>query len=121
MLDANAKGRTILEEERTVEPVKLAELAQALGTPTASETAALVPFFGPTLAGEQRLAETLDMNFSRALLVGQAWRWERPFVAGERVTVRLFVEDVFFKGENSFALVVAEARDSVGTLVQEQR
>ena len=120
-MDLTAKGRTIVEGERTVEPVKLEELALAIGTNTAAETATLVPFFGATVAGDAKLVEALDVDLARLLLAGHAWQWERPFVPGETVGVHLYVEDVFTKGDNSFAVVVSEFRGAEGDLVQVQR
>jgi hypothetical protein len=115
-----AKGRILLEEERRVDPVKLAELAVALGTDTAQDTARLVLFFAPAMIGQDDLAAALDLDFSRALLVGHRWHWERPFTPAETVAVRLQVEDVYFKGDNGFAIVVAEFRDAAGELIQAQ-
>lgn len=120
-MNESAKGRTIVEGERRIEPVKLEELALAIGTETAAESSRLVPFFGPTIAGDQRLVEVLDLDLSRALLAGQAWEWERPFVSGETVGVHLYVEDVFAKGDNTFAVVVSEFRGTDGELIQTQR
>lgn len=120
-MNVSAKGRTIVEEERRIEPVKLEELERAIGTATAADSARLVPFFGPTIAGDQKLVEVLDLDLSRALLAGQAWEWERPFEPGETVGVHLYVEDVFTKGDNTFAVVVSEFRGTGGELIQTQR
>lgn len=105
----------------TVEPVKLTELTNAIGTASAKETATLVPWFGPTLAGDARLVEVLDLDFSRALLAGHVYEWSRPFRPGEEVQARLVVDDVYTKGNNEFAVVKAEFRDAAGDIVQSQR
>ncbi len=120
-MNDRAKGQTILETELRVEPVKLAELERAIGTDSAGQTAALVPYFGPTIAGEGRLVEVLDLDFAKALLAGHAYEWSRPFVPGERLRVRVYVDDVYQRGPNSFAIVAAEFQDGAGAVVQRQR
>jgi hypothetical protein len=119
-VNEQAKGRVLVDGERRVEAVKITELAEALNTPSASQTATLVPFFGPTLAGQEHFVDTLEIDLSRALLAGHRWHWERPLEPGETVTARLFVDDVFVKGDNTFAVVVTEVRDGAGDLVQQQ-
>jgi hypothetical protein len=119
-VNEQAKGRVIVDEQRRVEPVKIDELTAALGTATAADTARIVPFFGPTLAGTDRFVEALGLDLSRALLVGHRWRWARPLQPGETLTARLHVDDIYTKGDNTFAVVVAELRDDTGDLVQQQ-
>lgn len=117
----DAKGAVIHEAAMTVQPVKVAELASAIGTDSAAETAALVLWFGPTVAGDARLVEVLDLDFSRALLAGHTYEWARPFRPGEQIQARLVVDDVYTKGDNQFAVVKAEFRDAGGDVVQSQR
>jgi len=120
-MNRSAKGQTLIEVSQRVEPVKLAELAAAIGTASGSETARLVPYFGPTIAGEQLLVDLLGLDLSRALLVGQSYEWRRPLDPGETVTIRVFIEDVYQKGENTFGVVATEIRDGSGGIVQQQR
>jgi hypothetical protein len=120
-MNASAKGQTLIEVRQRVEPVKLAELAAAIGTDSGSETARLVPYFGPTVAGEQALVDLLGLDLSRALLAGQSYEWRRPLEPEETVAIRVFVEDVYDKGSNTFGVVAAEIRDDSGELVQQQR
>jgi acyl dehydratase len=108
------------EAELKVEPVKLAELEAAIGTANAAETASLVVWFGATIGGDDRLVAALGMDLSRALLSGHRYDWRRPFRPGETVTARLLVEDVFEKGNNHFAVLLAEFRDADGELIQTQ-
>jgi acyl dehydratase len=115
-----AEGALVFEGEEVVTADRLAKLAAALGTESAAGTATLVPWFGPTVAGEQQFVEILGLDLSRALLGGLAYRFERPFVAEETVTVKVFVEKVFDKGSNRFGLVAAEFTDKAGVLVQRQ-
>jgi acyl dehydratase len=119
-MDLNSKGRLIHEAELTVEPVKLAELVAAIGTPTASETASLVLWFGATIGGDDNLVQALDMDLGRALLSGQRYEWNRPFRPGETVRARLTVADVIEKGSNHLAVILAEFRDEAGDLIQSQ-
>lgn len=120
-MNENAKGQVVLETERRVEPVKLDELATALGTPTAAQTATLVPFFGPTVAGERAIAEALELDFAKALLAGLSYDWRRPFQSGETVQIRVLVEEVYRRGANWFGIVLCEFRGADGELVQQQR
>lgn len=120
-MDLEAKGRVILEVERRVESVKLDELAAAIGTPTAHETAALVPFFGPTIAGEGALVKGIGLDLKRALLGGQSYSWTRPFEPGETLKISVRVEDVFDKGPMRFGIIVTEFSDSQGVRIQEQK
>lgn len=120
-MNPSAKGQTLIEVTQRVEPVKLAELAAAIGTPSGSETARLVPYFGPTVAGEQVLVDLLGLDLSRALLAGQSYEWSRPLEPGETVSIRVFIEDVYEKGDNTFGIVATEISDGSGEIVQQQR
>lgn len=115
-----ASGAVVYDGKEVVSEARLASLASALGTRSGGDTAGLVPFFGPTVAGETHFVEVLDLDLSRALLGGLSYEWKRPFRAGETVAVKVFVEKVFDKGSNRFGLVVAEFTDQDGELVQRQ-
>lgn len=115
------QGQVLIEVSQRVEPVKLAELAAAIGTDTAGETARLVPFFGPTVAGERLLVDLLGLDLPRALLAGQSYEWSRPLEPGETVEIRVFVEDVHEKGSSTIGVVATDVRDEVGEFVQQQR
>ncbi|HVU72881.1 MAG TPA: MaoC family dehydratase N-terminal domain-containing protein [Mycobacteriales bacterium] len=119
-MDLQSKGRTVHEAELRVEPVKLAELVTAIGTANAEDTASLVLWFGATIGGDDKLVATLGMDLSKALLSGHRYDWVRPFRAGEAVHAKLVVEDVFEKGANHLAVLVAEFRDADGELIQTQ-
>jgi hypothetical protein len=114
-------GTILLESWVTVDPKKLAHLATAIGTPSAEETALLVPFFGPTAAGEQSVIDALGLDLSKALQGSQSYEWHREFRPGERVRLTVELEDLVHRGEMEFAVVRAEFRDLAGTLVQRQR
>ncbi|MCW2722461.1 MAG: hypothetical protein QOG20_5893 [Pseudonocardiales bacterium] len=116
----DAKGSTLAEEDLTVSDATLSALGGALGTASAGETATLVPWFAATVGGESTAVEGLGLDLSRALLAGIGYEWERPFVPGETVHVRVAVEDVFTKGSNQFGVVVAEFTDTAGAVVQRQ-
>ena len=116
-----AVGDIVYEATTRLEPVKVGELAAAIGSPTSEATAALVPWFGVTAGGQERLVDTLGMDLSRALLAGHKYEWGRPFEPGETVAVRVVVESVFAKGDNDFAVVVSEFRDDAGELIQRQQ
>ncbi|MEW6470788.1 MAG: MaoC family dehydratase N-terminal domain-containing protein [Actinomycetota bacterium] len=112
------KGQTLFEVERTIDPLKLEELSTALATESAGETATLVPFFGPTIPGEQLFVELLEMDLSRALLGGISYQWTRPFQPGEKVSVKVFVEDLYDKGNLQFVIVTSEFRGGDGDVIQ---
>lgn len=115
-----AVGEVVHEATLRVEPVKLAEMAIAIGTDSASETATLVPWFGVTVGGERLLVDSLDMDLGRALLAGHSYQWVRPFEPGEQINARIVVEQIFTKGDNEFAVLVTQFRDGDGDLVQSQ-
>jgi hypothetical protein len=116
----DAQGATVHEGDLVVSDARLGDLARVLGTPSGRDTATLVPFFGPTVAGETQVVEVLDLDLSRALLGGLSFQWERPFRSGETVQVRVFVDRVFDKGNNRFGVVVAEFHDTGQQLIQRQ-
>ncbi|THJ25641.1 MaoC family dehydratase N-terminal domain-containing protein, partial [Candidatus Frankia alpina] len=101
-------------------PDVLAALVRAVGSPAGAATAALVPYFGAAVGGESTAVDGLGLDLSRALLAGIDYDWRRPFAPGERVHVRVTVEDVFRKGANQFGLLAAEFTDAAGDLVQRQ-
>lgn len=119
-MDLTSKGRVVHEAELRVEPIKLAELEAAIGTPTAAQSAPLVHWFGATIGGDARLVAALGMDLSRALLSGHRYDWVRPFEPGETVHARLVVENVIEKGTNHIAVVTAEFRGADGALIQSQ-
>lgn len=119
-MNLESKGRTVYEADLRLEPVKLAELEAAIGSPSAPATASLVPWFGATIGGDERLVEALGMDLSRALLTGHRYDWTRPFVSGETVHATLRIEDVYEKGTNHLAVLVAEFRDQQGQVIQNQ-
>lgn len=119
-MDLDSKGRVVHEATLRVEPVKVSELEDAIGTPTAPATASLVTWFGATIGGDARLVEALGMDLSRAMLSGHRYDWNRPFRPGETVHAKLAVEDAFEKGANQFAVLIAEFRDDEGGLIQTQ-
>ncbi len=120
-MNPSSKGRTVVDVTREVTSAHLRDVASAIGTESATETARLVPWFGPTAEGEQRLLDVLELDLSRALLAGQSYTWTRPFQAGETVSLKVVIDDVYDKGSNTFGIVKTEIRDAGGDLVQEQR
>jgi acyl dehydratase len=116
----DAKGATVHHGQVVVSAARLAELAAALGTTSGAQTATLVPFFGPTVAGETQFVDVLGLDLSRAMLGGLNYEWVRPFRAGETVDVKVFIDNVFDKGSNRFGVVVAEFHDTEQRLIQRQ-
>ena len=120
-MHTHAKGQVLYEGQAVLSQDRLQALARAIGSPSGAQTATLVPFFGPTLDGEQTVVEGLGLDLSRGLLGGLAYEWHRPFRPDETVTVRVTVDDVFTRGRNQFGIVVTEFLGSDGTeLIQRQ-
>jgi hypothetical protein len=117
---SEAEGAIVFEGEEIVTNERLSKLTAVLGSDSAAGTAALVPWFGPTIAGETQFVEILGLDLSRALLAGLSYKWERAFVPEETVSVKVFIEKVFDKGSNRFGIVVAEFSDKAGALIQRQ-
>jgi hypothetical protein len=115
-----AEGAIVFEGEEIVTSERLSKLAAALSSDSAAGTATLVPWFGPTVAGEKQFVEILGLDLSHALLAGLSYKWERAFVPEETVAVKVFIERVFDKGSNRFGVVVAEFSDKAGALIQRQ-
>jgi acyl dehydratase len=120
-VNIDVKGRTVVDTELTVDPDRLRLLEEAIGTPTAAMTARLVPFFGPTAAGQDSVIEPLGIDLSKALQGGQAYEWHRPFEPGEKVRMRVRIEDVFDRGDMQIATVVAEYESIDGEPIQRQQ
>lgn len=120
-MNSSSKGKTVAEVSREVTSAHLEAVAAALGTPTAADTARVVPWFGPTVAGEQQLLDVLELDLSRALLAGQSYQWTRSLEVGETVAIKVVIDDVYEKGDNTFGIVKTEIRDASGDVVQEQR
>ena len=118
----DAKGAVLYEGDKLVDPSRLAELQEAIGTSTAAKTARLVPFFGPTAGGEELVTSPsgLGLDLSRGLLGGLTYEWARAYDPGETVHVRITVEDLYTKGRNTFAILASEFTDSEGNLIQRQ-
>ena len=120
-MNLDTKGTVLVETELVVDPERLALLADAIGTDTASQTAAMVAFFGPTAAGQDSVVAPLDMDLRRALQGGQSYEWHRAFVPGETVTVTVSVANIIDKATLQLATVLSEYRAADGELIQRQR
>lgn len=120
-MNLDTKGQVLVETELVVDPERLALLADAIGTETAGQTAAMVPFFGPTAAGQDSVVAPLDMDLRRALQGGQSYEWHRAFVPGETVKLTVTVEDIIDKTSIQLATVLSEYRGADGELIQRQR
>lgn len=120
-MNLDIKGKTVVDTELVVDEARLNDLVAAIGTSSAADVAPLIPFFGPTAAGEKSVIGPLGLDLSKALQGGQSYEWHRPFHLGERVKCRVMIEDVMDRGSVHFASVLAEFRDASGALIQRQR
>ncbi len=116
----DVKGTTLVDREVRASGAVLESLGAAIGTASAAATATLVPFFGATAGGRSSVVDGLGLDLSRALLAGVGYQWHRAFVPDEQVWLRVAVEDIYTKGSNTFAVVVAEFTDLDGGPVQRQ-
>lgn len=119
-MDESARGAVLVEETVEVDRRLLGQLTRAIGSDSAASTSRLVPFFGPTVGGEDVVVDGIGLDLSRALLGGLSYEWHRPFEEGEALSVRVTVEDVYERGSNQFGVIVADFADSAGELVQRQ-
>jgi hypothetical protein len=120
-VDESLKGKVLFDLEEELSPRQVEMLAEAIGSPTGGQTATLVPYFGPSVAGERALVGALHIDLRKALLGTQVYEWVRPFRPGERLRVRVYIDDVYTKGNLRFAIVVSEFKDSHDELVCRQR
>ena len=120
-MNLDSLGQVIVDTELIVDEQRVTQLARAIGTPTAMETALRAPFFGPTAAGQDSVVGPLQMDLSRALQGGQSFEWHRPFRIGETVHLTVTVEDILDKTTLHLATVLAEFRGADGALIQRQR
>jgi acyl dehydratase len=120
-MDLDTLGRVIVDTELVVDEARVTQLAKAIGTPTAMDTALRAPFFGPTAAGQESVVGPLQMDLARALQGGQSYEWHRPFRVGETVRLIVTIEDILDKTTLHLATVLAEFRGADGELIQRQR
>ena len=117
-----SKGAVLFEGEQTISADQQRNLRAAIGSDTAAITSLLVPWFGPSVGGEDTVARAdgLALDLSRALLAGITYQWERAFAPGETVHIRVSVADCYVKGANTFGIVAAEVVDADGKPIQTQ-
>ena len=120
-MNLDTLGQVLVDTEVVVEPDAVRQLAEAIGTPTAGETALRLPFFGPTAGGGDSVVGPIDLSLERGLAGGQSFEWHRSFRPGERVSVVVSVEDIIDKGTLHLATVLSEYRGADGELIQRQR
>jgi acyl dehydratase len=120
-MDESVKGKVLFEVEEVLSSRQMETLAAAIGSSTSKETASLVPYFGPAIAGERALVDALNIDLRKALLGTQSYEWARPFQPGERVRIRVCVDDAYTKGNLRFAVVVSEFKDEQSELICRQR
>lgn len=115
------KGQALFTVQRTVDSQKLNEVAAALDSASGAATASLVPFFGPTVGGEERFVACLGLDLTRSLLGGLSYEWVRPFREHESVTAELSVEDFYEKAGMQFVVVLISFVDDTGQPIHTQR
>ncbi|WP_151448238.1 FAS1-like dehydratase domain-containing protein [Lacisediminimonas profundi] len=119
-MDGDKKGQVLLRTRTRAHAVKIAEMEAMLGTPSASETARLVPFFGPTVAGEAAFVKALGLRLERALLGGHAIEFQRPFVPDELLDVELRLADYSEKNGMQFGTIETRFVTPMGEEIQVQ-
>jgi hypothetical protein len=114
------KGKVLVKTQTRAHAVKIEELAALLGTPSAEQTARLVPFFGPTVVGEAKFVAALGLNLDRALLGGHAIEFQRPFVPDEAVEVEMRLADFSEKNGMQFGTIETRFTTPFGEEIQLQ-
>jgi hypothetical protein len=116
------KDEQLLSATLTVHPIKLEELAAALGDgPTAMATASIGLFFGPTVVGYRKFVEATDLDLDRALLGGHETTWHRPFAAQEQVKATMKMVDHSEKNGMEIGVFETTFSGLDGELIQAQR
>lgn len=137
MLDRTLIGRESEPVVHEVEKGAIRRFADALGDPNpiyqdeatarASGYAGLVapPTFPVSLAANDRFRHSLDLGTRSILLSEQAFEFQRPVVAGDRITVTSRVADVQERpgtsGPMDVLVIEDEGRDDKGQLVFKTR
>lgn len=119
-MNGNLKGQVLVRTRTRAHAVKIAELADLLGTESGGDTARLVPFFGPTVVGEARFVQALGLNLDRALLGGHAIDIERAFEPDEPVEVEMRLADYSEKNGMQFGTIETRFATPGGQTIQVQ-
>lgn len=120
-MNAEMKGKTLIALRTRAHAVKIDELASLLGTPSAAVTARVLPFFGPTVAGEAAFVEALGLRLDRALLGSHEVEFDRPFVPDEPLDVQMVLADVSEKNGMQFGTIETRFLTPRGEEIQVQR
>jgi hypothetical protein len=119
---SDKKGHKLLSVALKVHAIKLDEIAHALGdTPSASETARLGLFFGPTVVGYRDFVDAIDLDLERALLGGHETTWTRPFNADEPVRAEMTMVDHQDKNGMEIGVFETTFTTPAGEPIQVQR
>ena len=104
----------------TFDEARLSGVVDAVGTATARQTATLVPFFGPTVAGHGRFLENMPFDAARTTLGQQAYHWNRGFRLGEPVDALVTLDDVAPRSRVTLYVVRSAFTDASGHVIQTQ-
>lgn len=133
MLDKNAIGRSSPPTLNEVEKGAIRRFAEALGDynpiyydeeyarASGYPTIVAPPTFPASFHSAADLRELLGVGIKSLLHAEQAFEYERPILAGDRIYVSTKVADVLEKtgpaGKMDVAVIEDEGRDEEGTLV----
>ena len=133
MLDKNAIGRSSPPTLNEVEKGSIRRFAEALGDynpiyydeeyarASGYPTIVAPPTFPASFHSAADLRELLGVGIKSLLHAEQAFDYERPILAGDRIYVSTRVSDVLEKtgpaGKMDVAVIEDEGRDEEGTLV----
>jgi hypothetical protein len=115
------KGKVLLQVSTRAHRVKIDELTALLGTSSGVDTARVLPFFGPTVAGESAFVDALGLRLDRALLGSHEVEFERPFVPDEPLNVQLTLADLSEKNGMQFGTIETRFTTPNGEEIQVQR
>lgn len=108
-MNPDAEGLRVPDVTFTVDPERVARFRGLFdasprgGVPPTFATAAEFAVF-PTIVSDPRVG----LDFPRVVHASQEYRYARPLVLGERLTVRARVESIRAKGDTGFLTIVTE-------------
>ncbi len=117
-------GKEYGEVAFEVERERIVQFADAIGDddPRYRAEDALAPPTFPTVmqiatGGQVVLDPELGLDYTRVVHGEQEYAIERPIRAGDRLTARPRIADIYAKGPNEFLVVEIEMRDETGATV----
>ena len=118
-------GKAYGEVEFTVERDRVMQFADAIGDPDPRYREGDQPIAPPTFptvlqiqtGGQVVLDEELGLDYTRVVHGEQEYVFGRPLRAGDRLTARPHIADIYARGPNEFLVVETTIIDGTGAVV----